>query len=97
MTTESNINLTLFVPKYRQALLYAMIEGLIDGAAFTFIDNRGHKAIETELKGADLMGCRWTRKSGEGGEESVYLVEKTAVKTSPDLGCCGGCGGHTKG
>ena len=58
----SVIDLKLFAPKYRQALLYTMIEGLTEGSSFLFFDDRKPQDIEKELEAAGLNGYRWCRK-----------------------------------
>ena len=55
------IDLKIFAPKYRQAFLYAMIEGLNKGSTFSFSDDRDPNEIELELESAGLNGYRWIR------------------------------------
>jgi uncharacterized protein (DUF2249 family) len=85
-----NIDLTVFEPKYRQALLFAMIEGLIEGASFTFKDNRKAQDIESELIAAHLNDYRWERRQFESAGEVTYFVEKKPTKAQAES-CCGFC------
>lgn len=84
------IDLKIFAPKYRQALLYAMIEGLIEGSAFSFSDDRDPNEIELELASAGLNGYRWAKANSAPKDEPAYLIERqrqAEIKES----CCGCC------
>lgn len=74
----SIIDLKLFAPKYRQALLYTMIEGLTEGSSFLFFDDRNPQDIENELEAAGLSGYRWIRKKGRTHLETGYQIERTS-------------------
>lgn len=70
------INLKIFDHRYRQALLYAMIEGLKEGSAFLFSDDRDPNEIELELASAGLSGYHWVRKTVSSQGDPVYLIER---------------------
>ena len=81
----STIDLKVFAPRYRQALLYTMIEGLIEGSSFSFFDDRNPNEIENELIAAGLTGYRWFRKDGRVPSEASYLIERqTTASTESD-------------
>ncbi len=81
----STIDLKVFAPKYRQALLYTMIEGLIKGSSFSFFDDRNPNEIESELAAAGLSGYRWFRQMGRVPSETGYLIERqTSNNTESD-------------
>ncbi|MCC6278922.1 MAG: hypothetical protein IT289_13495 [Oligoflexia bacterium] len=91
------INLRLFAPKYRQALLYAMIEGLERGKAFCFSDDRDPEEIEKELSASDLGGYQWTKKEIIAENEVAYLIERMGEETEAEAGgCCGCCCGSAE-
>lgn len=85
------IDFKVFAPKYRQALLYTMIEGLREGASFTFSDDRDPDEIERELAASGLVGYRWSRREAGSGAECAYVIERSPSE------CCGACGGHGHG
>ncbi len=85
------IDLTTFVLKFRQALLYAMIEGLNEGAAFSFSDDRDPNEIELELESAGLDGYRWARANTSSKGDPTYLIERKSQATKEKEGCCGCC------
>lgn len=91
----SVIDLKVFARKYRQALLYTMIEGLNEGAAFSFSDDRASNEIEAELVAAGLEGYRWARKEGLKNGDTAYLIERKYLGSSTDS-CCGCCGAEPK-
>ena len=84
------IDLKVFAQRYRQALLYAMIEGLNEGAAFSFSDDRDPNAIESELSSAGLRGYRWSRTETSPKGGLAFLIER---KSDPTINenCCGCC------
>lgn len=90
----SVVNLRVFAPKYRQALLFAMIEGLIEGKSFYFLDDRDSSEIENELKTADLTDYRWSKNTKNDSAETSYYIERKAEEKSSDGGCCGCCCGQ---
>lgn len=73
---SSIIDLKIFAPKYRQAILYTMIEGLSKGHSFTFYDDRSSTEIENELAAAGLSGYHWFRKVGITTSEAGYVIER---------------------
>lgn len=84
------IDLTVFALKYRQALLFAMIEGLNEGSAFFFSDDRDPNKIELELAAAGLGGYRWEKASVTLKGNSAYLIERGSPVTAEES-CCGCC------
>lgn len=71
------IDLKVFAQRYRQALLYAMIEGLKEGASFAFFDDRDPNVIESELASAGLSDYRWFRaEAGPKKGELAYFIER---------------------
>lgn len=90
------IDLKIFAPKYRQALLYAMIEGLNEGAAFSFSDDRNPGEIESELSSAGLNGYRWVRASNASKGDAAYLIERKLQASLEKESCCGCCGAQPK-
>ncbi len=72
----SIIDLKVFAPRYRQALLFAMIEGLNEGASFSFSDDRDPIEIELELASAGLVGYRWARKIEMPTGSPAYVIER---------------------
>ena len=74
----SIIDLNAFAPKYRQALLFTMVEGLLSGQSFYFLDNRDTKIIEEELSSSDLKGYRWSIKNSSDEPIAMYLIEREA-------------------
>ncbi len=72
----SIIDLKLFAQKYRQALLFTMIEGLIAGKEFCFLDDRNPNEVEDELRAAGLKDYKWTRTATKG-KSSIYLIQRT--------------------
>lgn len=83
------IDLKVFAPRYRQALLYAMIEGLNEGSAFSFSDDRDPNEIESELVSAGLNGYRWARTNLAQTGTLAYLIERNAIFMTKEGGC--GC------
>lgn len=90
------IDLKIFAPKYRQALLYAMIEGLNEGSAFSFSDDRNPGEIESELSSAGLNGYRWVRASNASKGDAAYLIERKSQASLGKESCCGCCGAQSK-
>lgn len=86
-----NVDLTIFEPKYRQALLFTMIEGLIEGESFSFFDNRTPEAIELELKNAELPTHTWERRATDRSSGVVYLVTKNGIEQPQQAGFCSCC------
>jgi uncharacterized protein (DUF2249 family) len=86
------IDLQVFAPRYRQALLFAMIEGLESGKAFCFKDDRDSREVEEELQAAGLVGYNWTRKNGQNAGDAFYFIEKEKVKFDDIQDSCCGCG-----
>lgn len=70
------MDLTLIEPKYRQALLFTAIEGLVHGGEFEFIDNRSVQAIEDELNASGLVGYHWVKTSAGNQGRVTYMVRK---------------------
>lgn len=93
--SASVINLKLFAPKYRQALLFAMIEGLVAGEEFCFLDDRDSIEIESELSAAGLKGYKWNRVSTNNDVESAYLIKRN-LDQNEEVGCCGCCCAQSK-
>ena len=87
------IDLTLFEAKYRQAILFTMIEALIEGRAFSFSDDRDANEIENELVTSNLAGYRWARRAGKDSENVAYLIERYSNKQNE--GCCSYCGAQS--
>ncbi len=85
------IDLKIFAPKYRQALLYAMIEGLNEGSAFSFSDDRDSNEIELELASAGLSGYRWARADVAPKGDTAYLIERQSQRAKEKESCCGCC------
>ncbi len=86
------IDLKIFAQKYRQALLFAMIEGLNEGSAFSFSDDRDPGKIESELSSADLNGYRWVKASNTSKGNAAYLIERKSQASHEKENCCGCCG-----
>lgn len=90
------IDLKIFAPKYRQALLYAMIEGLNNGSAFSFSDDRDPNEIELELASAGLKGYRWARANGDSQDDTAYLIERNQQYSERKESHCGCCCAQSK-
>ena len=91
----STIDLKIFEPKYRQALLFTMIEGLRQGGAFFFIDDRSSTEIEKELASAKLDGYRWKKQNENIDEGASYMIERIETVAAAET-CCGCCCGSAK-
>jgi uncharacterized protein (DUF2249 family) len=98
MMQVSTIDLRVFAPRYRQALLYAMIEGLKEGSAFSFSDDRDALEIEKELAQSDLSDYRWARANSSEVGDPAYVIErkKNQFPITSAESCCGCCCGESK-
>lgn len=72
-----------------------MIEGLNEGSAFSFSDDRDSSEIELELASAGLSGYRWAKASSRG-EDVTYLIERQTKLSVIKEGCCDCCGTQSK-
>ena len=78
------IDLKIFALRYRQALLYAMIEGLNEGSSFSFSDDRDPNEIESELASAGLDGYRWARTNAVPRNTFTYLIERKILSSAKE-------------
>ena len=74
------VDLSLFELKYRQALLFTMIEGLKEGCSFAFSDDRDPAQIENDLSISELKGYRWAKGKCKDGVSFAYFIERQASK-----------------
>lgn len=74
---RSIIDLRSFEMKYRQALLFTLIEGLAQGESFQFIDSRSPREVEEEMAEARLSNYAWGRYGLSDEGDVTFFVRRT--------------------
>ncbi|MGZ3773875.1 MAG: hypothetical protein ACXVCY_03210 [Pseudobdellovibrionaceae bacterium] len=73
---KSVVDLTVFLPRYRQALLFGMIEGLKVGEGFVFFDSLSETDVFGEFSKSSLEGYSWRRIDSDDADIVKYEIQK---------------------
>lgn len=92
----NEINTQMFQPRFLSGMVFAMIEGLIEGQTITLIYDNNPEDIHYAVGNAHLNHINYQLKYESNRNKWVMTISKNKTeKKQNDHGCCGICGGHS--